>query len=287
MSARMNAVTAVTASRETAAVLERTLIALAAARPSVDRVDVLVNGNLELARQIAQRIADFDSSHQTPAWAVWHHPLPHKANALNHYFHDIWPGGSSYFIDGYVRVKPDALGHLLATLACRQQAHAAAAVPSVGRSAAAMASAMQREGGFRGNLLALRATSMARLKADGFKLPVGMYRVDSTLGAVLAFNFDPSAFSWGPMRYVAVDARATWDIDLSPWWLPSTLRAHLLRRIRQAQGQVENWAVRHWLALEKRKPRELQADVHELIVAWRARDREGYQQRLRRQSLRV
>lgn len=150
-----------------------------------------------------------------------------------------------------------------------------------------MASAMQREGGFHGNLLALRATAMARLKADGFKLPVGMYRVDSTLGAVLAFNFDPSAFSWDPMRYVAVDARATWDIDLSPWWLPSTLRAHLLRRVRQAQGQVENWAVRHWLALERRKPSELQTDVHELIIAWRARDPEGYQQRLRCQPLRV
>jgi hypothetical protein len=287
MSDGMNAVAAVVASRETTQVLEQTLRALAAARPSVVRVDVMVNGNTELARQIAARLADFDTGHQTPVWAIWHHPLRDKANALNHYLHEIWAGGSAYFVDGYVRVKPDALGFLQATLVDQPEALAAAAVPSAGRSAAALALAMQRDGGLHGNLFVLRATTMTRLKADGFNLPVGMYRVDATLGSVLSFNFDPSGFPWDPKRYIAIDARATWDIDVTPWWRASTVRAHLLRRVRQSQGQVENWAVRHWLALEKRKPSELQTNVHELITAWRARDPEGYRQRLMRHPMRV
>ena len=287
MTPRLDAVAAVVASRESAAVLEQTLHALAVAQPGVTRVDVLINGNPALARDIAARLAAAIAPHAAPGWWVWHHPLRDKANALNHYVHDIWPGGLAYFVDGYARVRPDALGRLHATLQAQPEAHAVAAVPSAGRTAARAAAIMLREGGLHGNLFGLRAQALARFREDRFRLPVGMYRVDATMGSVLCFNFDPAAHPWDLKRRIAVDGAATWDVDAPAWWKPQTLRAHLQRRVRQAQGQVENEAVRQWLAIEKRPPCELQADVHALISAWQARDPEGYQQRLQRQQLRA
>ena len=279
----------VVASRESVPTLRATLDALARAAVRPVLIDLVINGNDALAEQAAaafkSRPALWPATMQLRIWSL---AFGDKAHALNRYVHDLWPGAeATFFIDGYARVRPDSLHKLAATLArLEPEAMAVAALPTCGRGADALAANLHRHGGLHGNLFVLGAPALRAMRDLHFQLPLGLYRVDSTLAAALAFRLFPRDFEWDVKRYVPIDTEATWDVDATPWWRASAWRTRFKRRLRQAQGDLENWAVRHWLLLNRRPVEGMSATVEALVQRWADEDPAGFAERLQGQPLR-
>ena len=275
---------AIFSSREPADILAATLMAAIEAIKGVRAViDVVVNGNEVLARQFSE-VAMASSA----GWSkycvvrVWYIQGADKAHAWNQYVHMIWPGSAiAFFVDGYARVKSDAF-HLIASgLDGVPTALGASGVPTVGRHARRLREEMMKNGGIHGNLYALRGEVMCRLRAGGIRLPVSIYRTDSTLGAVINFNLNPHLNPWDPRR-MFVHPDATWDFVPLNWANLCDLKSHWKRVARQAQGDLENAAVKNHLAIHKRSPEALPRTTMELIGGWIASNRrEAYTMFLR------
>ena len=265
----------VIASRETAHTLLATLDALQRALQPPALIDVVVNGNPALASQLLTllRSRQLLQRSTSSALRLWTLALGDKAHSMNEYLHRIWPGHApAYFVDGYVRVRADAPALLAQALAADPGALAAAGVPGSGRTAAAMRAQMRDEGGLHGNFFLLGVPALKALRAMDFRLPVGLYRTDATLGAALSFGLDPSKNGWEPLRFIHVEDRARWDVDAEPWWRLSEIRTRWRRRQRQAQGALENRAVRNLYAERRSAVASLPATVRDLVLGWQAAD---------------
>ena len=169
---------------------------------------------------------------------------PDKSNAINQYLHGLRPPASVHFcVDAYAAVAPDALRLLAARLAAEPEANAAAAVPSSGRSAAALRASMLAYPGLHGSFFALRGCFVKRLAAARLRLPLDLYRGDGLLGSFVMHDLD-AADVWTPSR-VAVEPRATWTTrQLQPWRLADLQRAWR-RLVRQGRGRLESRAIRN------------------------------------------
>ncbi|MEP6557778.1 MAG: hypothetical protein ABJB17_04815 [Burkholderiales bacterium] len=275
-----NAVAIFTA-RETPEVLRATMTAASAAAAQAsasapDRrsmIDVLVNGNIGLAEAAAQHartlIANVASA---PRLRVWHLALADKAHAWNQYIDAIWPTAElAFFVDGYVRLWPNTLERLSARVHASADAMGGSGVPTVGRSAAAATRAMLADGGIHGNCFCLKRATLLQLNDIGFRLPLGLYRGDSLIGAALAYRLNPAKYRWDLKRAVVVEPTATWDMQDAHFWRLSDWRARWRRLDRQAQGQLENLAVREHLTLRRQPPQTLPRTAAELVVGWAER----------------
>ncbi len=276
---------AIFSSRETADILAATLMAALRATLDVRTViDVVVNGNEMLARQFGEvAMASSARSSKNCVVRVWYIQGADKAHAWNQYVHMIWPGSATaFFVDGYARVKPDAFKLIASGLEGVPAALAGSGVPTVGRHARRLQEEMIKNGGIHGNLYALRGETMRRLRTAGFRLPVSIYRTDSTLGATINFNLNPIVNAWDPQR-MFVHPHATWDFVPLNWKNLSDIKSHCKRVLRQAQGDLENAAVRDHLAIRKRPPEALPKTNRELIGGWIASNRrQAYTMFLRR-----
>ena len=247
---------AVFTSREDGGQLQRTLAAVIAAVAAAPcTIDVLVDGNAATAAAMA----DWTPRPALAAGStmrLWLVPWGDKACTWNRYLHEIAPDASiAFFVDGYVRPAPDSLAALARALDADPEAWAAGGVPSVGRSAAALRQRLIADGGLHGNLYALRGSFVALLRQRDFRLPLGLYRNDSLIGAVASFGADPARCAWDRRR-IAVVTDASWDNDL-PSFGPALLRSWFKRRMRQAQGDLENAAVRRHLETRRLPPEHL------------------------------
>lgn len=260
---------AIFAARETPSLLAncvRAAITASAGRKAV--VNVLINGNPQLAAQFSDLAKQLDSS--TATLRLWSIATPDKAHTWNEFVYRIWDGNSlSFFIDGYAQVRPDALAAMEHRLAATPHALAATGVPTSGRSAAKMREQMLREGGFHGNLFGISQEGMQRIRTTGFKLPLGIYRNDSLIGAAIMFSFDPANHRWDPSR-VAVAPTATWHIDGIEKLNWKNIATQFKRILRQAQGELENRAVREHMAIKKLPPQMLPRTAAEMVEQWLA-----------------
>lgn len=178
------------------------------------------------------------------AGAVYQVPHGCKSHALNLFLHELRPPAEMYIcIDAYAEIQPDALVRLAARLDASPQALAAAAVPSSGRSAAALRQGMLQYPGLHGSLFALRGSVVARLAEAGLRLPVGLYRGDGLLGAFLMHDLDAARHDWEWAR-VAVEPEASWTTPQWQPWRLRDLRRHLHRLVRQGRGRLESAALR-------------------------------------------
>ncbi len=256
-------------SRESPATLVATIAAVrAACGDTPATIDVVVNGQRALADAMVPLLATMGAS-GGPTPRLWFVALGDKANAWNRYIEAIAPPAETYFfVDGYVRPEANSLARLAAALAADHDAWGASGVPSVGRSAARLREAMLAHGGLHGNLYALRRPVVDLFKARGFRIPLGLYRNDSLLSAVLMFGAAPDRHAWNPRR-VAVVADATWDNDtLAPLaWRSAVTQWNRIRR--QAQGDLENAAVRQHLSRERRPPEAIPRTAAALLERWR------------------
>lgn len=261
---------AIIASREDGTTLAATIESvLDACDAHETTIDLLVNGNPGLVREIAQQLARGHIARgRTGRVRLWSIDFGDKANAWNQYVHQVWPGSRLvFFVDGYCRVEQPAFEALASGLERQPDCLAATGIPSTGRSAGRLRRQMQSEGGIHGNLHALRGEVLAKMRSLGFRLPVGLYRTDALVGAALSFNLDPGRFEWDPRRILLVgDAR--WSLRHLSWWRPSDLKAHAKRRLRQEQGRLENLAVRRQFAELRRPLGNLAPTVRLLVEDW-------------------
>lgn len=258
---------AIIAARETPETLQRTIRAAQAASAGTDTViDVLVNGNPVLAQDMAAWISA--SSAMEASVRVWSIARGDKAHAWNEYVHRIWPQGrTAFFLDGYAQPRPDALSLLAASLAQEAETLGATGVPSIGRSAAGSRARMLVRGGFQGNMHVIAASAMETLHRVGFRLPLGLYRTDSLIGALLLFGLDPAVNKWNRRR-IAVSGDATWDIPGKTTLSLDNLRGQFKRRLRQAQGDLENRAVNDHLSVRKAPINGMPRTARELVLDW-------------------
>jgi hypothetical protein len=262
---------AIFAARETPAVLADTVrAAVAACAGRRATIDVLINGNPALAEQFAAHSRTLAQALASDACTlrIWSIAAPDKAHTWNEYVYRIWDTDSTaFFIDGYARVKPDALTAIDRRLAATPEAMGATGVPSCGRSAARLRALMLREGGIHGNLYAVTGDSMRAIRAAGFRLPLGLYRTDPMLGAALAYRLDPARHEWQPNRIV-VEGGATWDVDGISELTYKNVTGYFKRRLRQAQGDLENRALREHMTVKRLSPSQLPQTAQEMVFGW-------------------
>lgn len=259
---------AVFSSRERADVLDATV--RAALRASAGRsavVDVLVNGNARLAREVRTRL-DEHGERSNANVRIWFITLADKAHTFNEYIHRLWPGSAvAYFIDGYARPRAQSLDAIARALDADPFPLGATGIPTVGRSARSLRAAMLDHGGIHGNLYALRGGVIDEIRASGCRLPLGIYKTDPMVGAWLAFGLDPALNDWD-LRRVKVVPEASWDFDPLSIWRASDLATHAQRWMRQQQGWIENNAIHDFLAIRRLHPRALPKTIAELVSAW-------------------
>lgn len=260
---------AVFSSRESSTLLAQTIQALlrAAQRDSV--IDIIVNGNDALAQEVSKFVGSLRAnSAKYVLLRVWLVARGDKAHAWNQYLYGIWAGADlAFFVDGYARVYPQAMTRIAAAMAEDTYALAATGVPSRGRSAGRLSAQLRAERGIHGNLYALRGAVLNTLRHKGFMLPLGIYRTDPLLGAVVKFNLDPARYRWDPRR-VRVVSEASWDHTPLSVWKSADWPVQLQRVFRQGQGRLENLAVRRHLHLEGNLPETLPETRTELVTRW-------------------
>lgn len=259
---------AIIASREDAATLKNCIdSAIHASKGSGAVIDVLVNGNPHLAQEVATMPFDCPPHCSLRFWRI---EQGDKAHAWNEYVHRIWPRqGDAFFLDGYVEVDQHAFDAFDQALSASAAAWGATGVPTSGRSAAHLRAQMLREGGFHGNLHVIRADVMHKLRASSVRLPLGLYRTDSLTGALLMFGLDPAAHQWDRQR-IAVVADATWTVRSLGQFTFKTMVSQWKRIMRQAQGELENRAVREHLAVKRMAPGLLAPTSQALVAGWLA-----------------
>ncbi len=203
-------------------------------------VSVVLNGTSDGS---AQALAEAAPRIGVP-FSVYDIPYPDKSNAINQVIHRLaGPADVAFMVDAYAMITPGSFTALEAALAGAPQARAAAAVPSVGRSAAAMAAEMVVNPGLHGSLFALRGDFLARMRETGFHLPVGLYRGDGLLGSAVMHDLDALGTPW-TNAFMAVAPDATWSFrPLSPWNHADRKR-HWNRLLRQGRGELEDMAIK-------------------------------------------
>lgn len=244
--------------------------ALRASTPTTP-IDVLVNGNRTLADHLAAAFRA-GSSTEAARVRVWYLAETDKANAWNQHIHHIWEGASlAFYVDGYVELDPDAIRQLTRAMQAHPETMAGTGVPSGGRSSKRLRQEMLALGGMHGNFCCIRDSALLALRLRGIRLPLGIYRTDSTMGAMLGFGLDPARNEWNPLKYIAIAPEATWSTEGKKWWRWADIQTSYRRLDRQAQGRLENNAVRHHLAVRQLPPEALPRTVAELVLDWVAR----------------
>lgn len=245
-----------------------TLIVASRACSTAVTIDIIVNGNPHLALQATALAHEATDGARVRVWSI---SRGDKAGAWNEYIHNIWTDGAqtTFFVDGYIRVRPDAFFHLESALKNNPECHGATGVPTVGPSAGAMRALMLARGGMYGGMHAIRASAMRSYRVIGFRLPVGLYRTDSLIGAIMMFDFKAAGDGnrWTPSA-VNVQASATWDVIDAPTSIVARLDMFWKRKQRQAQGMLENRAVHYHLVVKRNAPETLPRFSRNMVLAW-------------------
>lgn len=259
----------IVSSRETVGKLYTCLRSVIDAASSVPTsVDVIVNGNRQLASDLAGKIRVPEFPASQVSIRVWYIPVADKGNALNQYLHRIWPESDvTFFLDGYVQVMPDALRLMSEGLRSKPDALAVSGVPTMGRTASSQRRNMLASGGIHGNLFAVRREVCLRLRESGFRLPLGMYWTDGLMGAVFCLGLDPSSHRWESGRILA-HPQATWRVQPAEWWRLKDVRGYFRRLLRQAQGKLENRAIREHLVNQRKTLESLPSTSSEMVEQW-------------------
>jgi glycosyltransferase involved in cell wall biosynthesis len=151
--------------------------ALGSEPDSSHEIHVVVNGSQDRS---LQKVESFAARYANIRPAVL--PLADKANAWNHYVHELAPTAAAHvFIDGDIRIAPGTLGALDRALRSAPEARAAAALPITGRDRVGWNARMQAFGRLAGGCYALTGELVSQLRALSLCIPVGLIGEDFLL----------------------------------------------------------------------------------------------------------
>ena len=270
------------ACRESVETLTRTVSAALIDASNTAVVDILVNGNSELAEKFAARLEQLVQQPRVASVRVWSIPYGDKANAWNQYIHQIWDGQEiAFFVDGYIRLNPDAVTLLGEEVATRTDVLGGTGLPCMGRSGLVLRAHMLKHGGLHGNFCCIKGSAISQLKQRQIALPIGLYRVDSLIGALLNYDLHPERRDWNSKRIFA-HPTASWQTDSKHWWRLSDIKAKLKQMLRQSRGILENLAVKDHFVVLKQLPETLPSTATELVQRWVARHPEQVRAMVRR-----
>jgi hypothetical protein len=142
-------------------------------------VALLLNGCTDDSAAVARQLAS-----EWPAVLPIEIGIADKASAWNSYVHEVCADArfadvpAHLFVDGDVRVSPDAVNVLIEALERVPSANAAGGMPLTGRDREAWRRRMIDGGTLAGALYALRGRFLARLRASGVRLPAGLIGED-------------------------------------------------------------------------------------------------------------
>lgn len=175
-------------------------------------------------------LVEIESAGKANAWNVFVHDVP-DAHRFSRYF----------FMDGDVRLEPDALPRLARALAEAPVASAAGGMPAGGRDREAWGARMVAKRILAGNLYALRDGFVDRLREQRVRMPVGLIGDDFLVSWLVGSDIGQSLGRDGQIRCVfRPDAQFSFR-SLSPW-RPRDYRAYLRRRwgyvLRDLQHQM-------------------------------------------------
>lgn len=228
-------------------------------------IDILVNGNPELAHSAGAMAHGLVNNIRVRVWNI---SMGDKAHAWNEYIHRIWPSAdSTFFVDGYAKVNLDSLKLLQTGLIDAPHCLAATAVPCEGRSGKQVRATMLAVGGLQGSLHAIGKDAMLQFRSTSFRLPVGLYRTDSLIGAVMMYRFSPGRNKWDP-QLIRVQGQASWTTIGRKHGVWNRVTGTWKRKQRQAQGILENLAVRQHLAIRRDSPETLPNHARQLVIDW-------------------
>jgi hypothetical protein len=148
---------AIFAARESVADLSASVQAVIVAARVPLVIDVLINGNPSLATDFVKVMQGAVRLAGEVEVRVWYLPFGDKAHAWNEYFHAIWSGEPlAFFIDGYVRPKPDSIELLGRAVLADAVALGGSGTPDMGRTSRQLRAAMLADGGIHGNFCCIK-----------------------------------------------------------------------------------------------------------------------------------
>lgn len=169
--------------------------------------------------------------------------LGDKCNAWNVFVHEVVPKdcparGIYFFMDGDARALPGAFTAMARALTTHTHAHAASAVPGVGRSAKRDRQEILEEHGLVANLYALRGSFVERLQALAVRMPLKLEGDDGLLGALIKWDLAPEHQGFDHQRIVpCADAVFVFE-PISPL-RPADWKVYWRRAVRYGRRQYE------------------------------------------------
>lgn len=263
-----------------------TIVAVMHASDQRSVIDVMVNGNPELALNISKLIAPEQFTAKSPTVRVWSTPLGGKAHAWNQYVHLVWPGTTmAFFVDGYARISQNALELLAQGMATAADAIAGTGLPTSGRTASKLRDVTLREGGFHGNFFAINESAMLELRRRHFRLPLGLYGFDTLLGGILGFGLDPAKNSWDAKKFIFVHPDVTWTIDEKKWWHYSAVKTQAKRILNNALRKLVIGATKSHLAKQKLPVEQVPRTIEDFVLGWATKNPDEMKKIVRKSPL--
>jgi glycosyltransferase involved in cell wall biosynthesis len=165
-------------------------------------IHVVVNGSSDETANIAREVgARYDNL------LVHEYAQGGKARSWNRFLLDELPAFHNVhiFVDGDAEVVPGSITAMAAMLHDIPAANAISAMPNNGRKMHYYQEAMRRRHGLFGDLYALRGSFLARIKAQGIRLPDDLVGDDGLIGALAKTDLSDES-DWRDSRVVTCEA---------------------------------------------------------------------------------
>lgn len=204
-------------------------------------IHVLVNGTTDGTAVIARHYE------RRGNLSVHDWPEGGKARTWNRFVHDLGVRADTYvFVDGDAVVTPGSVAALAQALDAAPHANAAAALPRNGRHAARYQEYVHAEHGLFGDLYALPARFVERVRAAAIRLPEDLIGDDGLVGAFAKTDLADER-DWQDARVLTV-RDAGFLCEPTSLLHPHTLRTQYRRMIAYSMRHFQNRLISELMA---------------------------------------
>tara|TARA_B100000929_G_scaffold185692_1_gene147048 strand:+ start:55 stop:957 length:903 start_codon:yes stop_codon:yes gene_type:complete len=198
-------------------------------------VHLVVNGSKDRTAEIGRGVARLFPNLTVHDW-----PEGGKARSWNRLNFDTLArfGRTHVFVDGDAVVAPGSIAALDDALAANPHANAVSGFPLNGRGAATYGDSIEATRGLFGDLYALRGDFLARMKADGIRLPVDLIGDDGLIGALAKTDLK-NEDHWDDERVLPVRGAGFYCEPVSAL-APATLAMQYKRMVNYSVRHLQN-----------------------------------------------